>query len=79
MRGLMVAQTWSVSLNFSSGGLYKIYSFTDGPDGFVQPHFIHLPFIVSLLTPLFLASRRAIFFHFQSGFMDKPLFVSNQK
>jgi len=56
-------------------GYIKSIAPLTAPGGSVQPHFIHHPFIVRLLTPLFFATRRIVDCHFQFGTMDKTLFV----
>jgi hypothetical protein len=49
----MVAQTCSVLLHSSLGGLYKSIAPLTILDSSVQPHFIHHSLIVRLETPLF--------------------------
>jgi hypothetical protein len=54
MRGTMIAQTCSVSLNSSSDELCKIYSFPDGTRQLCYTPFFGSTFVFRLETPQFL-------------------------
>jgi hypothetical protein len=53
MRGLMVAQTFSVSLNSSSDELCKFHGLSDGSRQIFYISFFRHPLIVRLITTIF--------------------------
>jgi hypothetical protein len=73
---LFIAQTSSVSLQFTSSGLYKIHSSTDGTRRLCSTTFYPSSLHRSFTYSAFFATRRTVDCHFQFGMMDKTLFFA---